>query len=77
METKAITIRVSPEAASAYERAPAEQQRKRALARPGMTGPGAESDEVVAEIPAKYNTATTLTAEVAADKRQHDFPLTK
>jgi hypothetical protein len=28
METKAITIRVSPEAASAYETAPAEQQRK-------------------------------------------------
>lgn len=28
METKAITIRVSPEAASAYETAPAEQRRK-------------------------------------------------
>lgn len=28
METKAITIRVSSEAASAYETAPAEQQRK-------------------------------------------------
>lgn len=28
METKAITIRVSPEAASAYETAPVEQQRK-------------------------------------------------
>jgi nickel-dependent lactate racemase len=28
METKAITIHVSPEAASAYETAPAEQQRK-------------------------------------------------
>lgn len=27
-ETKTITIRVSPEAASAYETAPAEQQRK-------------------------------------------------
>ena len=28
METKVITIRVSPEAAEAYETAPAEQQRK-------------------------------------------------
>ena len=28
METKVITIRVSPEAAAAYETAPAEQQRK-------------------------------------------------
>jgi hypothetical protein len=28
METKAITIRVSPEAASAYETAPAERRRK-------------------------------------------------
>lgn len=28
METKTITIRVSPEAAYAYETAPAEQQRK-------------------------------------------------
>lgn len=48
------------------------------VARPGATGgPGAEEDEIVKEIPPKYNTATTLTAEVTADKRQHDFPLTK
>ena len=46
-------------------------------ARPGMKGPGSEKDEVVAEIPAKFNTSTTLTAEVAADKRQHDFTLKK
>jgi hypothetical protein len=47
------------------------------LARKGVKGPGAEEDEVVAEIPAKYNTATTLTADVSAGKAKHDFPLTK
>ncbi len=49
----------------------------RKVARAGVKGPGSEQDEVVAEIPAKYNTATTLTADVSAGNAKHDFPLTK
>ena len=47
------------------------------VARSGVKGPGSEKDELVAEIPAKYNTASKLTAEVSPDKRRHDFQLKK
>ncbi len=47
------------------------------VSRPGVQGPGSEKDEIVEEIPAKFNTATTLKADVAADKKQHDFALAK
>ena len=48
------------------------------VARPGMkAGPGSEIDEIVAEVPAKYNTATTLTADVSAGNAKHDFALKK
>jgi hypothetical protein len=47
------------------------------VARPGVKGPGAEVDEVVAEVPAKYNTATTLKADVSAANAKHDFALKK
>jgi hypothetical protein len=47
------------------------------IARPGVKGPGAEQDEVVAEVPAKYNTATELKADVSAGNARHDFPLKK
>lgn len=47
------------------------------VARPGMKGPGSEMDEVVAEVPAKYNTTTELRAEVSAASARHDFPLKK
>ena len=46
-------------------------------ARPGAKGPGSDAQEIVAEIPAKYNTSTTQTAEVSSSKKQHDFDLKK
>jgi hypothetical protein len=47
------------------------------VARAGVKGPGSEQDEVVAEVPAKYNTATTLKADVSAANAKHDFALKK
>ena len=47
------------------------------LARPGMKGPGSERDEAVQAVPARYNTATELKADVAAGKTKHDFELKK
>lgn len=50
----------------------------RKVVRPGVAkGPGSDMDEIMAVIPSKYNSSTTLTAEVTADKREHDFPLKK
>lgn len=47
------------------------------VARGGMKGPGSEIDEVVSEIPARYNTATELKADVSAAAAKHDFTLKK
>jgi hypothetical protein len=47
------------------------------VARAGMKGPGSEVDEVVAEIPARYNTSTELKADVSAGSARHDFALKK
>lgn len=39
--------------------------------------PGMLMDERLEAMPAKYNTASTLTAEITASENKHDFKLTK
>jgi hypothetical protein len=44
--------------------------------RTGVAGPGADAGVSEQVIPARYNTATELTADVSADRPTHDFGLT-
>jgi len=39
--------------------------------------PGMTMEERVQVVPAKYNTASTLTAEIKPGENKHDFPLQK